>query len=174
VRQAGTSGGAPDVWSIDDVRGGGPRAAEVQGCLATLARPIVAADGGNEGEAIALLRELFVSKLMREAQERAQALTTPRQVWRDSLREAARMVAPRSIIDLRRHRLRRKAYDEIVASMRAHGATAVEIATVKADIRAIEATLEGPEFPAFLGARARDLLPRGTVLPERESARAAG
>jgi hypothetical protein len=174
VRQAGTSGGAPDVWSLDDVRGSGPRAAEVRCCLAALARPIAAADGGDEGEAIGLLRELFVSKLMREAQERAHALATPRQAWRDNLREAAKMVAPRGIVDFRRHVLRRRAHDEIVSSMRAHGATAVEIATVKADIRAIEATLEGPDFPAFLDTQARDLLPREAGAPEREPARVAG
>jgi len=174
VRQAGSSGGAPEVWSIDDLRGGGPRAAEVQRCLTALARPIAAADGAEEATVVVLLRELFVSKLMREAQDRAQAAATPRQVWRDNLREAARMVAPRGIIDFRRHRLRRKAYDEIASSMRAHGATAVEIATVRADIRAIEATLEGPAFPAFLDARAWDLLPRETALPERAPAKVAG
>jgi glycosyltransferase domain-containing protein len=135
VRQAGTSGGGPDVWTVEDVRGTGPRAAEVQRCLTTLARPIAAADVVDEQIIAGLLRELFVSKLMAEVQEKSRVAVTPRQIWRDGLREAAKSMMPRGARDFRRQVLRHKAHEEISAAM-----------------------LEGPDFPAFLREHARDLL----------------
>jgi glycosyltransferase domain-containing protein len=166
VRQAGTSGGGPDVWTVEDVRGTGPRAAEVQRCLTTLARPI-AADVVDEQIIAGLLRELFVRKLMAEVQEKSRVAATPRQVWRDGLREAAKSMMPRGARDFRRQVLRHKAHEEISAAMLAHGASPGDVAGVRQEIRAIEATLEEPDFPAFLREHARDLLEQesGPVAP---------
>lgn len=173
VRQAGTSGGAPDVWTLDDVRGAGARGPEVQRCLKALARPIAMADGVDVPFVTGFLRELFISQLTAREQDKARAASTPRQVWRDGLRDAAKAVTPRGAIDLRRRVLRRKAHDEIAVSMQAHGATTGDVARVRQEIRAIEATLEGAEFPVFLREHAHDLLDREAIVAGVGTARAA-
>ena len=158
VRQAGTSGGAPDFWTVDDVRGTGHRAAEVQRCLTALACPIA---GDSDARFVAgLLRELFISKQMAQFQETSRMAATPRHVWRDGLREAAKSMVPKGARDFRRHVLRRKAHDEIGTAMLAHGAAPSDAIRVQQEIRTIEATLEGPDFPAFVHEHARDLVDR--------------
>jgi len=159
VRQSGTSSGAPDIWTLDDLRGAGPRAAEVQRCLTALARPIASADGTDERIVCDVLRDRFIAKLTLEAQAKAEAAATQHHRRRDSLLAAARSVMPRGAVELRRRFLRQRARDEIAASMRTHGASHDDVLCVRREIDAIERTLEGPDFPAFLRTHASDLLP---------------
>lgn len=143
VRQSGTSGGAPDVWAVDDVSGDGARSAEVQRCLAIF-----------DDEIAATLRGLFIGKLGAEAASRA--VVAPPD-WRDGLRRLAKAIAPRGMIEIRRRMLRRGARDEIAQSMRTHGAVPADVTRVLSEIRDIEMTLEGTELPAFMRQHAADL-----------------
>jgi len=170
VRQSGTSGGAPDIWTLDDARGTGARAAEVRRCLMALARPIAAADGGDEAAVAGLLREFFIAKLTAETQEKAETAAALRHGRHDGLLATVRSMVPRGALDFRRQLLRQKAHSEIAASMRAHGATPDDVTRVQREIGAIEATLKGADFPVFLREHASDLLARETGV---EAARAS-
>lgn len=157
VRQGGTSGGSATVWTVDDLRGTGPRAMEVARCLHALAGPIAAADDRDLAEVKAMLRALFADKLAAETPDAVAAEASPPR-WRDGVRAAARTMLPAGLIALRRRILRRRAYAGIAAAMIEHGATADDVAAARQDLNAIEASLEGPEFPAFLRRHAPELL----------------
>jgi len=164
VRQGGTSGGSAHVWTVDDLRGVGPRAMEVARCLHALAGPIAAADDRDllvaEEEAV----QLFADKLAAETPTAATA-AAPSPRWYDGVWAAARTMLPAGAIALRRRLLRRRARADIAAAMLDHGATASDVLAARQALIAIEACLERPDFPAFLRRHAPDLIDRAEVVP---------